>query len=310
MQVTASAPGYVSQVATITLGPSGFVFNPFSIGSAFTTTTFSPNTALQIVPALLNATGSTFVSNQALRGGLTVSVPVTAVDQPTGGSSVGTIVGSPATFNPGDTFKNVTFDPAAAGTSQITVGLPPGSNFVTPGGNRVITATVTAPAITFNGVATIAVGQNLQTAVSVTLAATPPGPVTVTLTVASTAIATIVSSANATLDGSNTVTFTNVTSTNVGTFVVQARTASGGTTITAQAAGYADGVLSVTTQALGFIINSPGNFTTTAGAVNTSIQIVAAHLNANTLNFEVAQPVRGGLTVSVPVTAVAQAARG
>ncbi len=127
---------------------------------------------------------------------------------------------------------------------------------------------------------------------------------------ASTAIATIVSSANATLDGSNTVTFTNVTSTNVGTFVVQARTASGGTTITAQAAGYADGVLSVTTQPSGFIINSPGNFTTTAGAVNTSIQIVAARLNANTLNFEVAQPVRGGLTVSVPVTAVAQSGSG
>ena len=46
---------------------------------------------------------------------------VTATDQPTGGSTVGTIVGSPAVFNGGDNAKTVAFDPAAAGASLIEV---------------------------------------------------------------------------------------------------------------------------------------------------------------------------------------------
>ena len=56
VQVTASAPGYTSKVATITLGPSGFVFNPFSIGPNFTTTSLSADTNLQLLPSLLSAT--------------------------------------------------------------------------------------------------------------------------------------------------------------------------------------------------------------------------------------------------------------
>src|SRR4029453_18671811 len=106
-------------------------------------------------------------------------------------SGVGTIVGSPAVFNGGDTFKNVQFDPAAAGISQVQVGTP--TRISTPANARVVTATVAAPAITF-GSTTFGVGQNLQAPVSISLAATPPNPVTVTVTVSSTAVATIVSS--------------------------------------------------------------------------------------------------------------------
>ena len=150
VSLSASAPGYANQSVTITLGPSGFVFNPFAIGATFTTTTFSANTNLQILPALL-AVGAapTFATNQAVRGGGLgpVNVTVSAVDQPTGGTSVGTIVGSPVTFNGGDTSKIVAFDPTAAGTSLITVEVPTGFNFTAPANARVITATVTAPAM-------------------------------------------------------------------------------------------------------------------------------------------------------------------
>jgi len=305
VQVTAGAPGYANQVATMTLAPSGFVINPFQLGN-FSTTTFSANTTIQITPAVLS-TNLTFAANQTVRSGLTqISVPVTAVDQP-GSSGVGTIVGSPAVFNGGDTFKNVQFDSAAAGISQVQVGTPTG--FSTPANARVVTATVAAPAITF-GSTTFGVGQNLQGPVSISLAATPPNPVTVTVTVSSTAVATIVSSTTPTVEGSNTVTFTNVSSTFVGTILVQGRAASGTTTVTAQAAGFADGTMTVTATPSGFTLINLGNFTTTTTGANATLQITPARLNPSTLNFELNQAVRGGFTISVPVTAVDQSGSG
>ena len=80
------------------------------------------------------------MNNLAVRGGLgPINVTVTATDQPTGGSSVGTIVGSPVVFNGGDSFKTIAFDPAAAGTSLIQVVTPTGFNFSTPSNSRSVT---------------------------------------------------------------------------------------------------------------------------------------------------------------------------
>jgi hypothetical protein len=224
---------------------------------------------------------------------------MTATDL-TGGPGVGVITGSPLVFNGGDTFKQATFDPAVAGTSRIAVGTPAG--FTTPANPLTPTATVTAPALSFN-TPNILVGRDLQQQFSVTLSAAPPpgNPVTVTVKVASTAIATITT--NGTVAGGDTVTFTNVTTTFAGSFFVQGRAANGTTALSAQAPGFADGASTVTAQPSGFIINSPGNFTTTVGAGNTSIQIVSMRLNPTTLNSDTSQVVRGGISVSVPVTA-------
>jgi hypothetical protein len=97
-----------------------------------------------------------------------------------------------------------------------------------------------------------------------------------------------------------------VTSTFAGSFFVQGRAATGVTTITAQAPGYADVVGTVSARPSGFIINSPGNFTTTTGAANTNIQITSARLNPTTLNWETNQAVPGGATGNVTVTATDQ----
>jgi hypothetical protein len=164
-----------------------------------------------------------------------------------------------------------------------------------------ISAAVTAPAINL-GFTNLLVGRDLQDAVFITLAATPPSPVTVTVRVTSTAIATITT--DGTVAGGDTVIFNNVTTTSVGTIFVQGR-AIGSTTVTAQAPGYADGVGTVTAQPSAFVIIS-GSFTTTAGAANTSIQINSARLDPTTLNFAGNQQVRGGVTVNVPVTAADQ----
>src|SRR5262249_40049464 len=54
----------------------------------------------------------------------------------------------------------------------------------------------------------------------------------------------------------------------------------------------------------GFIINSPGNFTTTTLSGNTSLQIAVGALNAATLTFSSYQELRGGMSsVSVAPTA-------
>lgn len=74
-----------------------------------------------------------------MRGGVTVNVPVTAIDQ-TGGPGVGTITISPVVFAGNQQTRVTQFDPGAVGTSVITVGTP--SGFDTPSNNRQITATV------------------------------------------------------------------------------------------------------------------------------------------------------------------------
>ncbi len=100
----ASAPGYTDGTGTITLAPSGFVIHPSLLGN-FTTTTFSASTSIPVYAALLNATTLAFAGTQPLRGGIApVTVSVTATDL-SGGPGVGTIVGSPVTFNGNDTTR-------------------------------------------------------------------------------------------------------------------------------------------------------------------------------------------------------------
>jgi len=69
-------------------------------------------------------------------------VPVTAVDL-SGGPGVGAITVNPVQFPgtpPNQFSQNTAFNPAVAGTSQITVGVPTG--FSIPSTFRQITATV------------------------------------------------------------------------------------------------------------------------------------------------------------------------
>ena len=94
--------------------------------------------------------------------------------------------------------------------------------------------------------------------------------------------------------GTNTVTFSNVTGITVGSFFVQGR-AIGTATLTAQTIGYELSTSNPTVNPSGFIINSPGNFTTTVAAANTNIQITSARLDPVTLNWSANQPRPGWL---------------
>ena len=132
--VTATATAFATDVATISLTPSGFANS--SPGGNFSTTAGATNTLFRVQSARLDPTTLNVVTFQSLRGGIgPISVPVTS-DTPT----VGGITVSPVTFNGGDSFKDTAFDPLAVGTTNLTIGVP--SGFSTPSNLRVITATV------------------------------------------------------------------------------------------------------------------------------------------------------------------------
>ena len=90
----------------------------------------------------------------------------------------------------------------------------------------------------------------------------------------------------------------------MGIVYVQGR-AEGGTTLTAQAAGYNDGVVNVTVAPSGFEF-SQSTLGTTTFAANSAITVRARRLDPGTRNVSgPAQEVRGGLTVQITLTSSA-----
>jgi hypothetical protein len=275
-------------IGSAQINASAAGFAPDSRGASVSVdVTFSPTPFGVVVGA--SGTITVTISAPAPPGGLTVNLV-------TGNSSVATVVPS------------VTIPAGQLSVPAAITGVVIGSTTLRAQGSGVTSATATInvtppPPVNLGSSNHQLVGRDLQDEVVVSLGATPPGPVTVTITVTSTAIATV--STSAATAGGGTVVFDNVTTASVGTIFMQGR-ALGSTTVIARAAGYADDVVTVTVQPSGFVTFT-GSFTTTTGAANPSIQINAARLDPATLNFAGTQAVRGGLTVSVPVTAVDQA---
>ena len=292
--VTASAPGYATDEHD-DLGAIGVLQQ--QPGRQFHDNDVLGEHAVAGRVGAVNATGAV-QAGQELRGGITVSVPVTVVDMT--GTNVGSITVSPVVFNGGDNFKDTAFDPLSAGTAQISVGVPAG--FSTPlASQRQITATVTAPAISIGNQI---IGKDLQVQPSLSLgAAAPAGGLVVTLT--SSDPGKVLLSTSATAVGSTSVTVTVVAGqSSNNTFFIQSLSDTGSATVTASATGYATSVSTMTMATSGFYNSSPGgNFTTTTFSTNTLLRVASARLNA-TGAVQAGQDLRGGLTVSVPVTVV------
>jgi hypothetical protein len=270
------------------LVPSGFIINsPGSIN----TTTFSGTTQVQVTSALLTPGTLTWAGNQPLRPGIgpfNISLALT-------GGTPGTLTPTTLTFNGGDSFKNSSFQPSNAGTATINLGPQP-VGFSTSLNFQQISVAVTAPAI--NVAANVSVGLNLQISVTIFLQNVPPNPITLTVTSPNSSIATVTT--NPAVAGGATATFTNVTSTFVGTLTVQG-ISQNTTQLKLQAPGYSDAFVNVTVNPSGFIINTPSNFTASVGS-STAIQITPAMLDPATLNYAGNQTLRAGLTANVGVT--------
>jgi hypothetical protein len=132
-QITASAQGYANGTSTITLTPSGIVWE----SASFSTTAGSANTNLTLLAAQLSPTTLTAQAFQNIRTGSSVSVTVTSSV-----TTVGTIVTSPVSINAGADSATVVFDPVSSGVSNLVITTPAG--FTTPNGNGAtsISATV------------------------------------------------------------------------------------------------------------------------------------------------------------------------
>jgi hypothetical protein len=294
--LTVNSPGYNQATINVTVDPSGFVI--YSPGNSFSTTTFSTPTGVVVRPAILNP-GSLTLNNygQLSPVGGPVNVAVTSTSTTTGVSTVGTVV-SPLTFNGGDSSQTSNFQPVAAGTTTISLTTPSGGfSPPTPASATSITATVTAPAITGGSVTT---GAGLETTGSFSLPVAPPVPTLVTVTSNDPTVALL--SMTATATGSASLPFPNITAAQGFSIFVQGVKV-GTTTLTVTAAGYTNGTISVTVDPSGFVIYSPGNFTTTTFSTPTSVVIRPAILNPGSLtlnNYAQLSPLNGA--VSVPVT--------
>jgi hypothetical protein len=288
-QLTASAPGYNNGTFTVALTPSAIEWN----SSNFSTTTFSTDSTLSIASYQLSPATLTAQTSQNLRAGLSVSVTITSSD-----TTIGTILASPVTINPDSNVTSVVFHPVAAGTVNLVITTPAG--FTAPNGptSSSIAATVNAPNLNLNVVANL--GQDLQVDnASIGLGAAPPTSRTLTLTSGSAALLLATTSAGP-FSQSITLPLTAGSFTVPG-FSTQALAGSGTAQITASAPGYSNGTSTVTLTPSGIVWQS-GSFSTTAGAANTNLTVLAAQLSPTTLTAQSIQNIRTGSSVSVTVT--------
>jgi hypothetical protein len=272
--LTVTASGYNKGTGTVTVNPSGFVINP-SQGNISTTPT-SPATTVTLEPAILTPGILTYAGAAELNPGIgPFNIGITSSN-----TVAGNITTSPVVFHGGDSSDSTTFQPAAAGTTNLVLGAQP-AGFSTPTQYQQITANVVAALTASIGSTTT--GIDIETPVNVELGTAPGGPgIAVTVSIANgTGSANISSNSSvAGVAGAN-VTFNNVTGTNVGTVWVQGLT-TGTATLTVTAPGYTMGTNTVTIDPSGFIITS-GNISTTTFSPPTTIDVQPAILNPGIL---------------------------
>ena len=270
--LTLSASPYSSAIVTVTVDPSGFVV--YNTGN-FSTTTFSPPTSITLAPAILTP-GTLTVLNYAY-----ISPSLSSVNVPVSSSSgaVGTISSTPVVFHGGDNLQSTTFQPAGAGTSNITLGTPAGFSTPAPLASQQITATVAAPPITLQ-TTTLTSGINLEVSTYAYLSQPPPTPRLVTITSSAPLVATV--SSSATIAGAASTTFPNTVSASAFSFYIQGQSV-GTSILTVSAPGYQPSTINVTVDPSGFVIYTPGVVSTTTFAAPTSIGLAPAILSPGTL---------------------------
>lgn len=266
--LTIAAPGYVNATIAVIVSPSGFVFNQ----NALSTTTFSPDSSLPILSVVLNASTSAVVAYEQIAPGLAVSVAV-ANSTP----AIGTISNSPVPFAAADQSDNAIFHPLAAGTTNLTLTTPAG--FSTPSSSQQVAATVTAPPIQ-SGSSSLTAGIGLQTSNYEYLTQPPPAPVNVTVTSSNPAVAVV--SSSATVAGAASFNFPNVVTASAFSYYVQG-VAVGSATVTISAPGYSPITVSVVVDPSGFVLSSPGSFSTTSLSPPSAIQVYPVILSPGSL---------------------------
>lgn len=286
--------GYNVLASTIDVDPSGVYM---STGD-YTTNTFAANRNLSVFTALLYDNEDAVRDGrrrveQATRGGLSLSVPMVIDDNTVAvlpGGSTGTL-----SIPTGNNRGTIALDPLTAGVATVEITAQPNPNFTLPSDrDGEVTVTVTAPDARFN-VASAHVGDELQAPIIVYLAEAPPNPVDVTVDIISPAVALI--SKDSATAGSASVTFSNISATQVGTIYVQGLALNSATQIKVSAPGYNDDTANIEVVPSGFRLI--GNFSSNISTGSTrNFTITSARLNANG-TFSVSQAVRGGANFNI-----------
>ena len=289
--------------SAVDVGPSGF---SFPASTDLDTTTFSPNEQVDVRSYLLYDGESGTLHNrrwgQDTRGGHTITVEMTNTDP-----GVGEVL-APAVFTGGDYQAYAEFDGLTPGTTTLGIIQPPGHT--TPAnGYTTRTLTVDAPDLYLERYVAgsgwlsspdESVGLDLQVERRVALEVAPPTPgVDVTITVADPSVALI--STDPTTVGSASVTFPLVTGTYTPLIYVQGLALNQGTELRITAPGFDQWITTIQIADSGFYIYSPsGDFSTTVGASNRTIQVRPASLDS-LQRVDEYQMVRGGTNPSVDV---------
>jgi len=174
--LTATSSGYTNGTATLTLYPTGLTY----FTGTLTTTALSASTPVNVYLAILTPGTLTEYTSGMVLGPQASPVPVTVTSTNT---SVGTVIGSPATIPVGAYYtQSINFQPVAAGSTNLNLAIPTG--YSTPSNESVqIVATVTTPTISFdvnNG--SNVLGNNLLSNGSMSLQAAPHSAETMTVT--------------------------------------------------------------------------------------------------------------------------------
>ena len=292
---TVSAPGFAPVTRTVKVLPSGFgVQNQIGqygdvSGNTIQTTTFSANTTFYVFPVIQN---NGFWYSQwylALRGGLDLQIEVESTNP-----NAGIITSSPVTLSGGSTQVTTQFAPVANGSTRVQVVTPTG--YGAPDRYNGQHVEVSSPDININAPL---LGKDLINSTSVYLDAAPPAPVDVQ--VCSSAGTILLLSKASTDNGSNCVTFENVSSTNVGSLYVHGIN-QGSAQLQASAAGYNNGNTTVEVWPSGFGFWYTNYSANVANGSNNDVLIGAYILYPATLNYYSSLPLRPSVEVDVNFT--------
>jgi hypothetical protein len=144
--ITVTIPGFNNTTETITVEPSGLVFNNSS--EVLTTTTGSSPSTITVSAVLLNPGTLTYLatcSGATSQGGYACAVGPNAAGIPVTSSNTatGTITTSPVTLPVGSYSATTTFDPLAAGTSTLSLGTQPTGFTATSSSGTYLSGTAT-----------------------------------------------------------------------------------------------------------------------------------------------------------------------
>jgi hypothetical protein len=304
--LTASSSGYTSGTSTMTLYPTGVTYWPGGSGT-INTTTFSAPTVLTVYLALLTpGTLNAYNYGYPLGPQAPGTVPISITDT---NASVGTLTGNPTSIGVGTYFTQaISFVPATAGTTNLNLATPAG--YFTPANVPVQSVvTVVAASITLSSPI---VGNNLVEGAGAGLGAAPPSNEMLTLT--SSDPSHFLLTPDPTKVGTSQIKLPlTAGSVSVPPFYVEGQNFSGAgaitATLTASAAGYSDGTVTLTLYPTGlsFWPGSGGtlNTTTTSSPSVLTVYLVLLSpgtLNAYTYGYPLGPQAPGAVPVSVTST--------